>query len=182
MGEAGLPGLGGLPDLAQAASGLAALLDLPIRDLSPPEDPERALTALNARAGATGGWLVALPLDMGRPLTVGGSWVDRLGAWAQPCLLVITAAQLTSGLPQAATALLRHWQVPLVGLVQQGGRWDREERRGDGLPWLGLLPPTPPGKTVSDRSGTDLVTAALLEEDLAMALLLRWRRLAPARS
>jgi hypothetical protein len=37
------------------------------------------------------------------------------------------------------TALLKNWQVPLVGLVQWGEPWASAERRRDGLPWLGAL-------------------------------------------
>ena len=36
-------------------------------------------------------------------------------------------------------ALLKNWQVPLVGLVQWGEPWASAERRRDGLPWLGAL-------------------------------------------
>lgn len=64
--------------------------------------------------------------------------------------------QLATGLPAAGTALLRQWRVPLLGLIQWGGRWDPEARRHDGLPWLGALaagaipPGTEPGSEELD--------------------------------
>jgi hypothetical protein len=83
-------------------------------------------------------------------------------------LLVVPAIQLCSGLPTAATALLRHWQVPLLGLVQWGGSWQTEERRRDGLPWLGLLAEQ---ASVAEGDGDEPAAG------LATALVLRWRQL-----
>jgi hypothetical protein len=53
--------------------------------------------------------------------------------------------------------------VPLAGLVQWGGAWDGDARRGDGLPWLGRLTPEryEPG-------------------ELALALARRWCQIADA--
>ena len=68
-----------------------------------------------------------------------GHWAEALGAWRQPVLLLLAAEQLQTGLPAAMAALLDQWQVPLAGLVQAGGPWQPDLRRGDGLPWLGTL-------------------------------------------
>jgi len=124
--------------LAPVARRLAALLALPLVDVPHPLDPPRALAAL---AGLEGPWLAALPVDVGLGLP-GGCWAEDLGAWRQPTLLVLDGPQLLSGVPAAATALLERWQVPLVGLVQWGGAWEREARLREGLPWLGKLAPS----------------------------------------
>jgi hypothetical protein len=152
-----LVGLGTEADLAgrigAAASRLAGLGGWPLRSLGAAGPPARALAELGV--GRTSrcppAWLVALPIDPGLPLQEGGSWVEALGAWRQPTALVLPADQLATGLPAAGTALLRQWSVPLLGLIQWGGRWDPEARRRDGLPWLGALaadafpPGTEPG-------------------------------------
>lgn len=177
LGEAGQSGLGGLPQLHQAAEDLAGLLGLPLRSLGPVEDPERALAALDPSAPSRG-WLAPLPLDLGRSLADGSCWADHLGAWAQPCLLVVTAAQLACGLPRAGAALLRQQQVPLVGLLQQGGLWEEAARHGEGLPWLGRLPdramaPAGPG---ADAAAAQ---AEAMNDRIGMALMRRWRALSP---
>ncbi|MFZ0408773.1 MAG: hypothetical protein WAM11_11790 [Cyanobium sp.] len=175
FGLAGAPAPGGLPPLPAVAQRLGALLELPIHRLSPLHDPNAALTALG-RACAAGtptgvahqtqglacgpGGLGLVEIDPGLPLPAGGSWVEALGAWRQPCLLVIAAGQLPCGWPAAGTALLQRWGVPLLGLLQWGGAWDRPARRRDGLPWLGVLAePGDPAMAGEDAAGFE---AALL--------------------
>jgi hypothetical protein len=119
-----------------AARRLASTLSLPHRRLSDPQDPQGQLRQLGR---ATGGWLASLPLDPGQALVEGGTWAEALGAWRQPTLLVIRWQQLASGAAASTTALLRQWRVPLLGLLQTGGSWNADSRRGDGLPWLGRL-------------------------------------------
>ncbi|MBW4531461.1 MAG: hypothetical protein KME02_12330 [Aphanothece saxicola GSE-SYN-MK-01-06B] len=126
-----------LEGLAAVAARLAAAEGVPLRPLAGADDPDVGLAALTAVPGP---WLTALPLDPGLPLARGGSWAEALGAWRQPCLLVLRSEQMATGLPAAGTALLQHWRVPLAGLVQVGGDWQPAMRRRDGLPWLGWLP------------------------------------------
>lgn len=123
--------------LAAVAARLAAAEGVPLRQLTGAEDPDAGLAALTA---APGPWLASLPLDPGLPLERGGSWAEALGAWRQPCLLVVRGERMDTGLPAAGAALLERWRVPLAGLVQVGGDWQPALRRRDGLPWLGWLP------------------------------------------
>ena len=127
-----------LDGLAAVAARLAAAEGVPLRALADTDNPDGGLAALTA--GVAGPWLAALPLDPGLPLERGGSWAEALGAWRQPCLLVVRGEQLATGLPAAGAALLERWRVPLAGLVQVGGDWQPVLRRRDGLPWLGWLP------------------------------------------
>jgi hypothetical protein len=121
--------------LPAVATRLGGLTGLPLATISDPSHAPVALARLTAQPGP---WLAPLPLDPGLWLP-GGSWVESLGAWRQPCLLAFAASQLATGLPAAATALLERWSVPLVGLIQWEGEWDGACRRADGLPWLGRL-------------------------------------------
>jgi len=121
-----------LPAVAQR---LSAASGLPLRFIPQPHSPPQALADLLT---APGPWLAPLPLDPGLVLEQ-GSWAEALGAWRQPTLLVVDQAQLGTGIPAAATALLERWSVPLLGLLQWEGRWDASARRRDGLPWLGQL-------------------------------------------
>lgn len=130
------PALAGLQ--RQAAPALAAALGLPLREPLDPLAPDASLASL--AAGPTG--LVPLPRDPGLPLADGRHWAAALGAWRQPALVLLAAEQLDTGLPAALSALLHQWQVPCLGLVQWGGSWQPEQRRLEGLPWLGWLTAT----------------------------------------
>jgi hypothetical protein len=120
---------------AQVAPALAEALDLPLLE---PLNPLGADAALAALAEGLPG-LVPLPRDPGLPLVDGRHWAAVLGAWRQPALVVLAAEQLHTGLPAALSALLAQWQVPCLGLVQWGGTWQPQQRRLEGLPWLGSL-------------------------------------------
>lgn len=175
-----------LPAVAERLSGLCGL---PLRPFDATPQADAALAGLQQQPGP---WLAPLPLDPGvwRP---GGSWAEALGAWRQPCLLVIGAGQLASGLPAAGTALLERWRVPLIGLLQGGGRWDAALRRSDGLPWLGWLATEAAsagsagaGASADQRQPPALTTAADdpdasgpedLEAALPALLQCRWRQL-----
>jgi hypothetical protein len=169
LGSGAATGPGSLPPLAGVALQLAGLLERPVLELDTETGPDAALAALAEQAQTTGGgWLAGLTLDVGLPLDDGRCWAEALGAWRQPVVLVIPADQLTSGVPAAATALLRHWQVPLLGLLQWGGAWQAGTRRLDALPWLGLLPDDD-----RDDPGEDTHHGRAV----AAALALRWRQL-----
>ena len=99
-------------------------------------DPPHRLAALAEQPGA---WLWPLPVDPGAFLGDQGSWAEALGAWRQPCLLLIPAAAAATGPAAAYHALLMGQGVPLIGLIQWGGPWLARDRRRDGLPWLGWL-------------------------------------------
>ena len=124
--------------LEQAAPSLADALGLP---LAPALGRGAATLATAARelADAPASSLIPLLVDPGLALDGGGHWAEALGAARQCCLLLISAEQLRGGSAAASNALLRQWQVPLLGLVQAGGHWDGEARRRDGLPWLGQV-------------------------------------------
>lgn len=167
--------------MARAAPELAALLALPLRGLTPLEAPSQALAGLHApEADIDAGWLAPLPLDPGLPLPAVGSWAEALGAWRQPCLLLLRHDELDTGRPAAGAALLRHWRAPLLGLVQWGGPWCAGERRDDGLPWLGWLPERPES---ADRAPADLDAGAppgLIDARLPALLRRRLALLDPA--
>jgi len=145
--------------LQQAAPALAAALALPWAGCLAPNAPSATLAALPAG-------LTALPIDPGQSLAAGEPWVEVLGAWRQPVLVLLTAEQVGWGLALASAALLAQRRVPLVGLVQWGEPWAAELRRREGLPWLGWLDSRPQGGDPAAAAG------------LAAALRLRWQRLA----
>lgn len=171
LGSGAEAGPGALPPLDRVTRRLADVLGRPVLQLEAEAGPDAAQAALGEQALASGeGWLAGLVPDVGLPLADGRCWAEALGDWRQPALLVIPAAQLSSGLPAAATALLRQCQVPLVGLLQWGGGWQSEARRRDGLPWLGLL---------AEEGGLDpgLDPDSDAEAFLRAALALRWQQL-----
>ncbi len=165
-----------LEGLAAVAARLAAAEGVALRELAGAGDPDAGLAALSAEAtgAAAGPWLAALPLDPGLPLERGGSWAEALGAWRQPCLLVLRGEQMATGLPAAGAALLERWRVPLAGLVQVGGDWQPALRRRDGLPWLGWLPDS------GVESGAESEEAGAAMAALQQVLRSRWRVLQAA--
>ncbi len=126
-------------------------------------DASAALASLSSEAP---GWLLPLALDPGAELPQPGCWCEALGAWRQAVVLQVPAAAAGSGAARAYAALLQAAGVPLVGLVQQGGPWDQDRRRADGLPWLGWLPAEP------WPAGSEEEQAA---EALRLHLLARWQ-------
>jgi len=155
-----------------AAAPLAQALQLTLHHgLSAGPGSDSGNAAQQALAALPPACLAALPLDPGLPLEVGlGHWAAELGAARQPCVLLLSAAQAASGVPAAATALLRQWQVPLVGLAQWGRPWDAEARRHDALPWLGWLDA---GAGVGDGSADAPVGGT---EALVLSTRLHWRQ------
>jgi len=123
---------------AAAAPPLAQALQL---QLGPalPTGPGPQAQAQASLAALPCGVLAPLTQDPGLALADGSHWAERLGAWRQPCLLLIHVEQLDSGVAAASTALLRQWQVPLLGLVQWQDPWNPQARLADQLPWLGWL-------------------------------------------
>jgi hypothetical protein len=127
--------------LARVAPVVAAQLSrVPLGPLEPLQQPDRALADLADGAGPSPG-LAWLGLDPGQTLADGRSWAEALGAWRQPTLLLLEAAQLDGGAAAASTALLRQHRVLLLGLLQWGEPWQGQLRRREGLPWLGALGP-----------------------------------------
>ena len=67
----------------------------------------------------------------------GGTWLQALADWQRPTLLMVRARH-DGGIPGSAAAyaaLAERVQLPLLGLVQLEGEWDRASRIRDGLPW-----------------------------------------------
>lgn len=153
------------PRLTPLVAALATRLARPWITLNqPPTAALAALRALAADGGPGAGPLALLPLDPGQWIPGQGTWAEALGAWRQPVLVVVPADGHRSGLAASAVALLRQERVPLVGLLQLGGDWLPEERRRDGLPWLGAWSDQaagPPGDQQQEL-GSELEEATLI--------------------
>ena len=71
-------------------------------------------------------------------------WAPLLAAWRLPAVLLLPAAERMAADAALHAALLLQLEVPLLGLLQVGGPWDAQQRRSDGLPWLGHWDPAEP--------------------------------------
>jgi hypothetical protein len=147
--------------LEATAPALATALALPLRGLTPPEAPSEALARVHAPT----------------PDAANGCWAEALGAWRQPCLLLVRGNELDTGRPTAAVALLGQWRAPLLGLVQWGGAWSDDERRGDDLPWLGWLPGPEDAPDGLTPQGDEALSRCLLEASALSLLRLRFAQL-----
>lgn len=154
------------PLAGAVAAELAARMGLTWRRFDGGGDPVTQLAALQAQGGA---WLAPLPGDPGAWLGAAGRWADLLGAFRQPTALLVPGSSAEGGLAAATTALLERAGVPLVGLIQWGGPWRADRRRGEGLPWLGWVNPrgNDPALDPDDAAAAGL----------ARVLLLRWQSL-----
>ncbi len=102
------------------------------------EDPNNVLKSLIGRRG-----LVRLSGDvaMSHPKRA-GSWLEALGAWRQP-LVLMCEPNLSGDIPgnvAAYAALCSSLSAPLIGIIQVGGCWKSSQRVSDSLPWCGWLP------------------------------------------
>jgi len=128
---------GGVP--AALADRLAALLER--RVLPPlPADAQAPDQQLQALLGCAEAWLQPLAVPPAQDLPPASCWAELLGAWRLPTCLLVSEAERCHGQARSQVILLQHYRVPLMGVVQCGGTWRPEERRRDGLPWLGALP------------------------------------------
>lgn len=71
-----------------------------------------------------------------------GCWIECLGLWRIPVILMVLPSPNGDipGLAAAYVSLCYRFSVPLIGLVQLGGDWHAKFRNLDGLPWCGWVP------------------------------------------
>ena len=74
--------------------------------------------------------------------SLGGSWLESLGDWQKPVILLASPASSghIPGTVSAHVSLCKRYSVPLVGIIQLGGEWDSRKRSVDCLPWCGFIP------------------------------------------
>ena len=132
-------GAGSLPELSmrQGVESLAAALECPTTTVAVGTPPDPVLEGLSHASPA----LLRLAGDVGCLRPHQRNWLEALGAWRCPVLLFGAPASDATipGIVPAFVALCGVHRVDLVGLAQLGGAWRPEDRRQDGLPWLGWL-------------------------------------------
>ncbi len=86
--------------------------------------------------------LVQLKGDAAKTIKDGSNWLEALGAWKKPTLLMTCPCPNNeiSGEVTAYAALCEKLSVPLIGIVQVGGKWNKSLRKKEGLPWCGKIP------------------------------------------
>tara|TARA_Y100001968_G_scaffold63671_3_gene54469 strand:+ start:3463 stop:3978 length:516 start_codon:yes stop_codon:yes gene_type:complete len=126
------------------------------------DSPDEVLSALPKND-----LLFQLSGDAGFYHSENGSWLECLGAWKMPVILMATPSDQGEipGTAAAYVALCYKLLVPLVGIVQLGGEWHPKARAKDGLPWCGCLPSDEtgngPGQDSVDPIDTLIVTENL---------------------
>ncbi len=133
-----LVGAGNLPDneIRSASNAISKAWGGDLSEASCLDDPRHVFQSLSKAKG-----LVRLLGDAAMQNSFGGSWIEALGAWRQPTILIVTPTS-SGDLPGSAyayTALCKSLCVPLIGIIQAGGNWKPTQRRLDGLPWCGWL-------------------------------------------
>ena len=71
-------------------------------------------------------------------LTVAKRWNNK--KWISSLNFLSGIGYAIPGAVLAYTELCKKFSVPVIGLVQFGGRWNSLDRRLDGLPWSGWIP------------------------------------------
>ena len=92
-----------------------------------------------------GNGLILLKGDSAQNYSGKGSWLEVLGAWHLPVIVLVNslASGNTPGSAFAYSALCRQLSIPLIGFLQVGGVWDVNKKVKDNLPWCGWLPSRP---------------------------------------
>ncbi len=110
----------------------------PLGHSSCEDSPSKSLRDIAKSKG-----LILLHGDAGKLHPEGLSWLEALGAWKEPVILLAIPSP-NGDIPGTAAsycALTRYFSVPLLGIVQIGGVWDIKQRKIDGLPWCGCIKP-----------------------------------------
>ena len=147
-------GAGPLPELlmAKGCTTLANAIEAPLRTVTVGEMPDPWLAQQEALPPA----VLRLCGDPGRIGRDGCSWLDALGAW-RIATLVLALPNADGSIPgcvPATLALCESRRVPVRGLFQLSGHWNRHERLRDGLPWTGWV-------SAQSDEGFDRVVALL---------------------
>ena len=133
-----LVGAGQVPDeqMKNCCNALSQFWGGSLLEVSVSQNPNIVLQSLTKQNG-----LVQLLGDPAKTLSNNGNWLEALGAWRYPTVLIANSSDSgVSGSVLAYTTLCRKLLIPLLGIVQYGGEWDFKLRRLDGLPWCGWLP------------------------------------------
>ncbi len=134
-----LLGAGPLPEqvMRHACEAIAQSCGCALQSYECGESPQKVLASTTSTSG-----LVRLCGDAARFHNDGGSWLEAIADWRRPVLLLVPGEDngSISGSGPAYAALCRELKVPLMGLVQLHGGWDRSGRRQDGQPWRGWIP------------------------------------------
>ncbi len=133
-----LIGCGSLSECSMnsAAIALSCFWGGELRKYSCYEKPNEVIASLSTQKG-----LIQLNGDAAMTTSPEGCWLDALGAWKKPVVLMVEPLS-TGHVPGAAKAyfaLCKELCVPVIGLLQLGGDWDLIQRKLDGLPWCGHL-------------------------------------------
>tara|TARA_Y100001968_G_scaffold161721_1_gene147910 strand:+ start:6377 stop:6907 length:531 start_codon:yes stop_codon:yes gene_type:complete len=110
------------------------------RKLSCNESPDEVISSLSK--DVVEGGLFQLIGDASFVKADGCSWLEALGAWKIPTILMVLSRSdgQVPGTSSAYVALCKYLSIPLIGIVQLGGDWDSKRRSLDGLPWCGNIP------------------------------------------
>jgi len=133
-----LIGAGNLSEAAMDPGSIAisSFFNLPLVKISCKEPPVSVFHSKNQKDGIS-----QLIGDSAVTFSDGGSWLESLGAWRKPIVLLVKGLPSgeVSGQAAAYFALAKSLKVPVIGLVQLGGNWEPKQRSLDGLPWCGCL-------------------------------------------
>ncbi len=147
-----LVGAGPLPDARMRAGCLllASAWGVELSHHRCSENPHQVLGLLPPEGG-----MVRLSGDPAMFHPDGGSWLEALGAWRQPTILMVSPLPSGEipGVAPAYVSLCAALDVPLIGVLQLGGPWNLSLRRSDGLPWFGLLPDDPSALSAVPNGG-----------------------------
>ena len=121
-----------------ASLAIARFLDSKLLKISCDEHPNDFLSEFKNRNEE----IVQLVGDAASCNSSGGSWLEVLGYWRQPLILLASpgASGDIPGTVSAHVSLCRELSVSLVGIIQLGGIWDSQKRALDCLPWCGFIP------------------------------------------
>ena len=133
-----LVGTGELDDsvMTAASKSLSSFWGGELVSFSCKESPSDVISSL-----PVGDRLFQLKGDSAKFSSNEGSWMEALGAWRIPVILltVTTDSGDVPGVASAYVALCHKVSIPLIGIVQLGGKWNSLERSLDGLPWCGVI-------------------------------------------
>ena len=120
-----------------ASLAITRFLGVDLQEISCEVEPNKRLMDLKNKKG-----IVYLSGDAAIPNHLGLSWLESLGYWKQPVVLMISPddSGTIPGIASAYVSLCNSKEVFLLGIIQLGGGWDQKARRLDCLPWCGKIP------------------------------------------